>query len=62
MPLNEFKQRQIGTILTHMYRLRTIEGEETLTTEVKLTHLKKIPLKNHPIVQTSISHSTLKVF
>ena len=44
-------QRLIGTIRTHMYRLKSTEGEETLKTEVKLTHLKKIHLKNREIVQ-----------
>ena len=49
MPLNEFKQRQIGTIRTQMYQLKRSEGEETLKREVKLTHLKKkIDLKKPP--------------
>ena len=60
--LKELKQRQIGTIRTHMYRLKSTEGEETLKREVKMTHLKKNQLKNRQIVQTPISHSTLKVF
>ena len=62
LSLNEFMQRQIGTIRTHKNRLKSTEGEETLKTEVKLTHLKKIYLKNRQIVQTPISHSTSKVF
>ena len=39
-PLNDFKQRQIGTIRTHTYRLKSTAGEESLKTEVKFTHLK----------------------
>ena len=45
-----------------MYRLKSTEGEETLKTEVKLTHLKKIHPQNRQIVQTPISHCTAKVF
>ena len=45
-----------------MYRLKSTAVEETLKTEVKLTHREKIHLKNRQIVQTPISHSTLKVF
>ena len=33
-------------------RLKSTEGEETLKTEVKLKHLKKIHLKKLRIVQT----------
>ena len=53
-----FVQEQL--IRTHMHRLKSIEGEETLKTEnsEKLTHLKKNHLKNRQIVQTPISHST----
>ena len=29
LPLNEYKQRHIGIINTHMYRLKSTEGEET---------------------------------
>ena len=56
--LNEFKRRQIGTTRTHMYRLKSTEGEETLKTEVKLTQLKKNPSQKRQIVQIPISHST----
>ena len=46
-----------------MYRMKSTEWEETLKTKVKLAHLnKKIHLNNRQIVQTKISHSTLKVF
>ena len=45
-----------------MYSLKNTQGEETLKTEVKLTHRKKIHHKNRQIVQTPISHSFLKVF
>ena len=55
-------QRLIGTIRAHKYHHKSTEGEKTLKTEVKLTHLKKIYLKNRQIVQTTISHFTLKVF
>ena len=50
-----------GTIRTDMYRLKSTEGEDALKTVIKLTHLKKNHLKNRQVVQTPISHSTLKV-
>ena len=53
---------QIGTIRIHIYRLKSTEGEKPLQTEVKMTHRKKIHLKNRQIVQTPISPYTLKVF
>ena len=48
MPLNEFKQWQIGKNKTHIIRLKTTEGEETLKTEVKLTHLGKKSISKPP--------------
>ena len=32
LPLQKLKQWQIGTIITHMYRLKSTEREETLKT------------------------------
>ena len=49
------KQRQIGTIRTHMYPLKSTEGEETLKTEVKLTHLENPSQKPPNCSNTSFS-------
>ena len=45
-----------------MYRLKSTEEEETENRSQIDAPEKKIHLKNRQIVQTPISHSTLKVF
>ena len=43
LPLNEYKQRHIGIINTHMYRLKSTEGEETPNINFIMPDANKIP-------------------
>ena len=55
LPLDECNQLQLGAIRTHMYQIKSTQGEKTLKTGVKLTQVKKIRFRK---LKTPISHST----
>ena len=50
--LNEFKQLQTGAIRTHIYRIESIQGEETLKTGVEKNHtLNLLDFSLHLLLQ-----------